>query len=105
MGETRLMRTRSYSSSRSTALAVLLAVISSAALAQTSTQFDLPAQSLVESLRAVGKRTDINILIDRELIGQRLAPPLKAALTIDEALTRLLQGTGLKHQFVNEHTV
>lgn len=99
------MRIRSHSSCTLATLAAVLSFVASTALAQTSAQFDLPAQSLVESLRAVGKRTDINILIDRKLIGRRQAPALKAMLTVDQALTRLLEGTGLKHQFVNEHTV
>lgn len=99
------MSNRSCSSFTLATIAAALLFIAPTLPAQTSAQFDLPAQSLVESLRAVGKRTDTNILIDRKLIGRRQAPALKAMLTVDEALTRLLAGTGLKHQFVNEHTV
>src|SRR5690606_36978732 len=67
--------------------------------------FDLPAQSLADALRAVSKRTDTNILIDRKLIGDRRAPALKAQLTAGEALARLLEGTGLQYRFVDEQTV
>src|ERR1700754_3050964 len=76
-------------------------------LAQTSStaSFDLPAQALSESLRVVGKRTDTNILIDLKMVEGRQAPALKADLTADQAISRLLEGSGITHRFVDEHTV
>ncbi len=59
---------------------------------------DLPAPALEASLRAVGKRADVSILIDRTLVAGLKVPALKADLDIDEVMTRLLEGTGLTPQ-------
>jgi iron complex outermembrane receptor protein len=73
--------------------------------AQAKAAFDLPAQPLADSLRAVGSQTNINLLFDPPLVAGRKAPALKAEVTADEALTRLLVGTGIKHEFLNETTI
>lgn len=73
--------------------------------AQEGIAFDLPEQSLEESLRALGKSSNINILIDRSLVSGLRAPALKTTMTIQQALDWLLRGTGLAHEFVDEHTV
>jgi iron complex outermembrane recepter protein len=67
--------------------------------------FDIPAQSLADALVAVANRTNLNIFVDRKLVGDRQAAPLKEQLTADQALHRLLAGTGLKYHFLNETTV
>lgn len=87
----------------SVAAALSMAVLS--AHAQATAPFDLPAQSLVESLRAVGELTDTNILIDRALVGELQAPALSAQLTADEAIALLLAGSGLQHRFIDDRTV
>ncbi len=68
-------------------------------------QFDLPAQPLAESLRAVAAQTNTNIVFDTPLVRPFKGPAISAQLTLDEALTRLLVGTGLAHQFIGNHTV
>jgi len=89
-----------------TAMVASYGLISShAAYAEESVRFDLPAQALEDSLRAIGKTTGANILIDRELVRNHGAPALQAWLTLDQALQRLLSGSGLRHRFVDEHTV
>lgn len=75
------------------------------AQAQAKAAFDLPAQPLADSLRAVGSQTNINLLFDPPLVAGKQAPALKAEVTADEALTRLLVGTGIKHEFLNETTI
>ena len=75
------------------------------AQAQAMIHFDLPAQPLADSLRAVGSQTSTNILFDAPLVAGRKAPALKADLTTDQALSRLLAGTGITHEFLNETTV
>lgn len=77
----------------------------SAADAERAIQFDLPAQPLADSLRAVGSQTNTNVLFDPPLVARHQAPALKAQLTVDQALSRLLAGTGIRHEFVNERTV
>jgi iron complex outermembrane recepter protein len=88
------------------AIALMVLVWSSPmAQAQAKAAFDLPAQPLADSLRAVGSQTNINLLFDPPLVAGKKAPALKAEVTADEALTRLLVGTGIKHEFLNETTI
>ena len=96
---------RIYKALLATALVALCAGVSQAQAQHSMMQFDLPAQPLADALRAVSKQTDTNILMDLSLIGDRQAPAIRAALTIQEALNRLLQGTGLTSRFVDEKTV
>lgn len=72
--------------------------------AQALAQFDLPAQSLAASLRAVGSQTSTNILFDPPLVEGWNAPALKANLTAEQAFVRLLAGTGLKLRFLDDKT-
>jgi iron complex outermembrane recepter protein len=67
--------------------------------------FDLPAQPLADSLRAVGSQTHTNVLFDPPLVAGLKAPALKADLTTEQVLSRLLSGTGIKYEFLNETTV
>lgn len=89
------------------ALIVALTLLAQAptARAQAATQFSLPAQPLESALRAVGTQTNTNIFFDPALVSGRQAPALDAQMTVDEALARLLAGTGLQHEFLSEHTV
>jgi len=75
------------------------------AFAQATFQFDLPAQPLADSLRAVGRITHTNVLFDPPLVDGLRAPALKASLTPDQAFTRLLTGTPLKGKFLDDTTV
>jgi iron complex outermembrane receptor protein len=75
------------------------------AVAQAMTRFDVPAEPLADALRAIGGQAKINVLFDPPLVEGHQAPALKANLTIDQALTRLLAGTGIKHEFLNDTTV
>jgi iron complex outermembrane receptor protein len=84
---------------------MVLVGMTSVAQAQSKAVFDLPAQPLADSLRAVGSQTNINLLFDPPLVAGKRAPALKAEVTADEALTRLLVETGIKHEFLNETTI
>jgi outer membrane receptor protein involved in Fe transport len=97
-----------YTMKSTIASAIVLMILGWAtpmAEAQAKAAFDLPAQPLADSLRAVGSQTNINLLFDPPLVAGRKAPALKAEVTADEALTRLLAGTGIKHEFLNERTI
>jgi iron complex outermembrane recepter protein len=80
-------------------------VFTLASAAAPLVEFKIPAQSLEDSLRSVGKACNINILIDRQLTAGLHAPELQAQLTIEEALQRLLIGTSLTYAFVDDRTV
>lgn len=85
------------------ALAVCVA-FSASAQAQAATRFSLPAQPLSDSLRAVGTQTNTNVLFDPDLVSALTAPALEAHLTRDQALARLLLGTGLTYELLSERT-
>jgi hypothetical protein len=88
---------RIHSTLSPTAFLFILAWVTPIAMAQAMTRFDLPAQPLADSLRAVGSETNTNILFDPPLVARHMAPALKAEVSVDQALTRLLAGTGIKY--------
>lgn len=80
-----------------------LAVACNPAVAQI--HFDLPAQPLAQALTTVGNLANVNILFDSPAVDGIQAPSLKAELSVDDALTRLLDGTQLRIVRINENTV
>jgi iron complex outermembrane receptor protein len=94
---------------RATTAAVLVSTVlfcgTPIVCAQTATTFDIPAQPLANALRTLGRQAGANVLFDPPLVDGLNAPELRAELTLDEALTRLLSGTGLKHRFVDSKTI
>ena len=84
---------------------IILALASQTADAQTSTTIDLPAQALSESIRAIARQAQLNIVVDPRLVEGRQAPALKVEATPQAALSLLLADTGITVRFVEEHTV
>lgn len=66
-----------------------------AAEATATYQFNLPEQSLSNSLKAIGQQATINILFDPYTVANKMAPALRATLTAKEAIERILHGTSL----------
>src|SRR5258708_37542989 len=73
--------------------------------AQTLVHFGLPAQSLARSLNEIGTATNTDVGFSATQVAGLLAPPLKANLTVDGALTRVLVGTGLRPKHLDDHTI
>ena len=72
--------------------------LSAAAMAQSAEalyDFDLPAQSLAQALRAYGRITHQQIVFDQDAIQGRQASAIKGRMTAGAALSRLLDGSGL----------
>jgi iron complex outermembrane receptor protein len=86
-------------------LAIVALCWTSLAYAQTTFQFDLPAQPLADALRSVGRITHVNVLFDPPRVDRLRAQALKATLTADQAFARLLAGTSLTYKFLDERTV
>src|SRR5258708_6804443 len=84
---------------------LLVAFRCSAADAQMLVHFDLPAQSLAQSLKAIGTATNTDVGFSASQVAGLLAPQLKANLTVDGALTRVLVGTGLRPKHLDDHTI
>jgi outer membrane receptor protein involved in Fe transport len=80
----------------SAALLVLASGEARAQQAQTSQlMFALPAMPLGEALRAVARQGGRSVVVDDRLVAGRMAPPLSGQLTPEQAIDRLLAGTGL----------
>lgn len=88
-----------------TLLLVLMLAPLAAIHAQSLAQIDIPAQALADSLRALGSQTKLTVVFDAQTVAGRSAPAVNARLSVDEAFQRLLQGTGLRHKFLDDKTV
>jgi outer membrane receptor protein involved in Fe transport len=77
----------------------------SGAQAQTLVHFDLPAQPLARSLKAIGTATNTDVGFDSNQVAGFTAPAVKADLTLDDALIRVLTGTRLRPKHLDDHTV
>jgi iron complex outermembrane recepter protein len=78
---------------------------SAAADVQMLVHFDLPAQSLAQSLKEIGTATGTDVGFRASQVAGLVAPPLKADLTVDGALARVLVGTGLRPKHLDDHTI
>ncbi|TQV86805.1 TonB-dependent receptor [Exilibacterium tricleocarpae] len=68
---------------------------SSAGEAQTTT-FDIKAQSLARALVLYSEQSRIVLVVPAELVDGKTAPAVQGAMAPEEALAKLLGGTGLK---------
>jgi iron complex outermembrane recepter protein len=94
---------RKYRSAAATAaFALLLVAGATSGQAQPPGQyvFDLPAETLSQALRDVAVRTGRNIIAPADLVGTRQVPPLSGTFTAEEAVGRLLAGSGLRYRLV-----
>ncbi|MBL8271920.1 MAG: TonB-dependent receptor [Steroidobacter sp.] len=86
-------------------IATVLACHATAAVALDASYFNLPSQPLSASLSAIGTQSSVNIVFDASLVDGIIAPPLNAELSIDQALARVLKGSGIQHRFLDERTI
>jgi iron complex outermembrane recepter protein len=73
--------------------------------AEALVHFDLPEQPLAQSLEAIGAATNTDVGFSSSQVAGLKAPALKADLTVDDALKRVLVGTGLRPQHLDDHTI
>jgi len=86
-------------------VAAIAIVAASPAAAAESRNFNIPAQRLDNALIALGNETQISIGgIDQRLAGAR-SKPVRGRMTIAQALTTMLRGTGFTYQIVDAETV
>jgi len=97
------MDVRKLQTSTATAvLALVLFASTTSAAAQSPHRFvfDLPAEALSRALRDVAVRTGRNVIAPADLLGEQQASPLSGTFTAEEAVARLLTGTGLRYRLV-----
>ncbi len=81
--------------SASVAVAVVIAPV--AAQAQEATyQIDIPAQSMGDALRALGKATKQNIVFSGSVVKGKRSAAVRGQMSASDALSQMLAGTGLK---------
>src|SRR5262249_42265393 len=73
--------------------------------AQEAAYFNLPAQPLADSLKAIANQTSTNVLFDLNSVAGINAPSLNAELTPEKAIAELIKGTGFSCELINEHTI
>ena len=88
---------------RSLFFVVVLA--SALAHAQATYRFDLPEQPLADSLRAIAAKTGTNILFDAKDVRGVNVAALRAALTTNDAIRRVLAGTRLQAESTTPTTI
>tara|TARA_R110000782_G_scaffold3441_1_gene12689 strand:- start:150 stop:2444 length:2295 start_codon:yes stop_codon:yes gene_type:complete len=67
--------------------------------------FDIPAGALASALMKLGERTGLQVLYPTEVARNLRSGGATGSMTVDEALTRLLAGTGLTYRFSAADTV
>lgn len=84
-----------------------MATLSAPAMAQAAQaqqQFSIPAGSLREALNALASQGDITMLYSPELVAEKTTRGLSGRYTANQALERLLQGSGLAAQDAGDST-
>lgn len=86
-------------------LCLCAALAGPAAIAQAAYEFNLPQQSLADSLRAIGRQTAMNILFEPESVAHQTAPAVRGRFSAEEAIKHVLAGTQLAAQQTAANTV
>jgi len=81
----------------STFISILLVALAGTASAQSQIRsFNVPVQSATTGIPEFARQAGIQILVDEKLVHGKQTAAVTGSLTVDRALTILLQGTGLK---------
>ncbi|MBW6532551.1 TonB-dependent receptor [Sphingomonas sp. RRHST34] len=74
-----------------------MVVAAQPAIAQAK-QFDIPAQPAESAITALGRQAGVQIVAARSFSRGKRTNAVRGAMSVDAALTRLLEGTGLRAQ-------
>ena len=66
---------------------------------------DIPSQPLSDALRALSRQTGLQFFADSDLTRGMTAPAVSGRMTADQALRRLLAGSGLRYRFTSAGAV
>jgi len=87
------------------ALVALLGATASRAQSPARLATDIPPQPLAEALAAYARQTGLQLVFVSEIARGKTSNGAPAGLTQEAALSRLLDGTGLQFEFLNERSV
>lgn len=100
------IRNRSTSGGMLVCLALIMIAVPAAVRADEATmRFEIKAQPLSEALMAFGVQTGAIVIASSKLTSSKTSKPVTGQLTRQEALTRMLQGTGLKFETNADGTI
>ncbi|MFU2317190.1 TonB-dependent siderophore receptor [Rahnella sp. PCH160] len=85
--------------------AIALAVCSPLAVAAATLTVSLPAQPLIASLNTLAQQAGVQLIAAPESVAQKTAPSVKGTMTLEAALGRVLQGSGLSFSIENDTVV
>ena len=66
---------------------------------------DIEPQPVAQALEAFADQTGLQLIYVSEVIGTQQSKGARAGLPLREALTQLLDGTGLRFEFLNDRAV
>jgi hypothetical protein len=72
---------------------------------EARSHFDIKAQPLAEALMAFGAQAGASVVAPTELTVGKTSNPVSGELTIKDALSRMLQGTGLGFEATANRTI
>lgn len=80
-----------------TASIAAMTAMATPAVAQAAVrQFDIPSQPLSSALLEFSKQSDVMVVISPEAANGKRAPAVRGSLPVNEAIGRLLRGSGLR---------
>lgn len=97
----RLLLTSALGAMAATAPAAILPAM---AQEQSARSFDIPAQPLASALNAFGRQTGLQVSMAASVARGMSSQPVQGSLTADEALGRMLAGTGIPFQITADGT-
>jgi iron complex outermembrane recepter protein len=91
------------------ATAICLSIVGLASAADANASIrktaDIPAGGLAPALTTLAKEFDFQVLYKTEIVGKRQTEGVSGAVTAQEALEKVLNGTGLTYKYLDERTV
>jgi iron complex outermembrane receptor protein len=84
---------------------VLIGITFALHAAEANSHFDIKAQPLAEALMALGAQAGASVVAPAELTVGKTSNPVSGELTIKDALSRMLQGTGLGFEATANRTI
>ncbi|MEO0872368.1 MAG: TonB-dependent receptor, partial [Pseudomonadota bacterium] len=74
-----------------------------AAVAQTA-QFNVPSEPVTDAVRKIGRQSGVQIIVSGDVARGRTANAVAGSMPVEEALAKLLSGTGLVARKTGERT-
>ena len=67
--------------------------------------FNIPAQPVVDALNEFGRQTGLHVVLYSSLGAGVTSPQLQGSFTLEEALKKLLEKSGLSYEYLDKETV